>query len=164
MLDSAKGTSLDRFERMLEILRAESVLMMEAYFDESGTHKASPVVCIAGYLFTTEQARHLNREWADTLADFGVTIFHASECGNGRGEFQHLLPERRNELTKRIIGIIRRRMEAGFAVTMSETDFHQTPAPTWVKGGPYMICAMCPVWHKRMGQKKFLRRGNILFF
>jgi len=116
--------------------------MMEVYFDESGTHAGSPVVCIAGYLFTSEQARHMNREWAEALARFGLTKFHATDCGNGKKEFKHLVPQQRIELTKSVIGIVKRRMHIGFAVTMSETDFHQVPPPTWLKGGPYMICAM----------------------
>lgn len=116
--------------------------MMEAYFDESGTHDGSPVVCVAGYLLSTEQARHLNREWASTLAEFGVTHFHATDCGNRRGEFKRLTQAQSIELTKRIIGIIKRRIEVGFAVTISDTDFNQITPPTWEKGGPYMLGVM----------------------
>jgi hypothetical protein len=43
------------------------------------------------------------------------------------------------ELTKRLIGLIKRRMECGFAVTVSETDFHQIAPPVWMKGGPSLI-------------------------
>ena len=61
--------------------------MMEAYFDESGTHGESLVMCIAGYLLTSEQATHLDREWADVLRKFGVKIFHAVDCAHGEVNF-----------------------------------------------------------------------------
>ena len=130
-------------DRLLEIASSNVVAMMEVYFDESGTHGGSPVVCIAGYLFRVEQARRLNTEWAETLSRFGVSVYHATDCGNGHGQFAHLRTEERTELTKAVIGIILRRMEVGFAITMTETDFHKAPeGPVWVKGGPYVICAM----------------------
>src|SRR5437879_4093204 len=116
--------------------------MMEAYFDESGTHAKSPVVCVAGYLFKQEQASHLNREWSEALRRFGVSAYHANECSNGQGEFRLLSSEQRTELTKRLVGIVKRRMEIGIAVSISETDFEQTEPLHWMKGGPYMICAM----------------------
>jgi len=138
--------------------------MLEVYFDESGTHESSPVICVAGYLFATEQAKHLNREWGETLEEFGVSAFHATDCGNGRGQFKHLLPERRIELTKRIIGIIKRRMEVGFAVTLSESDFNQVTPPTWVMGGPYMICAMYAIAGVSGWADKNSYAGDISYF
>ena len=54
-------------------------MMMEAYFDESGTHDGSPVACVAGYLLTEDNARHFNREWNRDLSEFGLTYFHAKE-------------------------------------------------------------------------------------
>jgi hypothetical protein len=129
------------FGRITEILKADVVMMMEAYFDESGTHTQSPVVCVAGYLFTTEQAWHLDREWTSTLSKFGVSHFHATECGNGYGEFSQLTAEQRTEFTRQIIGIIKRRMTVGIAVSVSDNDFGQVHSPQWLKGGPYVLCA-----------------------
>jgi hypothetical protein len=126
---------------IIEILEPDIVMMMEAYFDESGTHAGSPVICVAGYLFTAEQAVHLDREWKQALEEFEVSHFHAADCGNGFGEFKPLAPEQCIELTKRLIGTIKRRMEIGVAVSLSETDFGQIEAPEWERGGPYMLCA-----------------------
>jgi hypothetical protein len=114
---------------------------MEAYFDESGTDAASPVMCIAGYLFKAEQARHLEREWAEVLSEFGVDHFHAVDCAHGVRQFKRLSPAQRNELLTRLIGIIKRRMEIGIAVSVSETDFGKCVPPRWIRGGPYVICA-----------------------
>ena len=56
------------FKRLIEILGAELLVMVEVYFDESGTHDGSPVMCIAGYVFSADQALHLDREWSSVLA------------------------------------------------------------------------------------------------
>jgi len=66
--------------------------MLEAYFDESGTHRGSPVMCVAGYLFDSDQAFRLDQEWGATLADFGLSHFHAVDCAHGKGEFESLTP------------------------------------------------------------------------
>ena len=65
-------------------------MMMEAYFDESGTHDSSPVMCVAGYLFSAEQAARLDLEWADVLDRYKLSHFHAADCAHGVGEFKNL--------------------------------------------------------------------------
>ena len=115
-------------------------MAMEAYFDESGTHASSHVVCVAGYLFETEQARKLDEEWSEALSRFGVRRFHSTECSNRAGEFKDLTREQTVDLTAQVVGIIKRRMEVGFMVTLSQTDFGQHPRPEWQAGGPYTFC------------------------
>lgn len=41
--------------------------VMEAYFDESGTHDGSSSLCVAGYLFEKENATALGIEWQKML-------------------------------------------------------------------------------------------------
>lgn len=115
--------------------------MMEAYVDESGTDAASPVMCIAGYLFDASQAAHLDREWSDALKEFNLPHFHAVDCAHGVREFSNLDPRQRIQLVIKLTGIIRRRATIGIAVSVSDTDFGQTPAPIWERGGPYVLCA-----------------------
>lgn len=45
---------------------------VEAYFDESGSHKGSPVLCVAGYLIESESAKLLSKEWAEVLGSKGL--------------------------------------------------------------------------------------------
>jgi len=47
-------------------------------------------MCVAGYLFSSEQCLNLDREWAEALTFFGVSQFHAVDCAHGKGEFSVL--------------------------------------------------------------------------
>jgi len=129
-------------KRLIQILGPDFIVMMEAYFDESGTHEGSPVMCVVGYLFTAEQALHLDREWAATLDQFGLDHFHAADCAHGVGPFSALNREQRRDLIIKLVGIIKRRMEIGIAVSVSETDFGKTAPPKWEKAGPYSLAAL----------------------
>jgi hypothetical protein len=58
-------------DRLLQILcptGREMVAVMEAYFDESGTHSGSPVMCVSGCLFNPRNCRKLIKEWRAELA------------------------------------------------------------------------------------------------
>ena len=68
------------FLRIVEVVKPDLLIMVEAYFDESGTHDESNAICVAGYLFETEQAIRLDQEWAEVLSCFGLTHFHAHHC------------------------------------------------------------------------------------
>lgn len=139
-------------------------MLMDAYFDESGTHDGSPVVCVAGYLFTAEQSLRLDQEWRDALNAFGIECFHAADSAHGVGEFSNLNRGQRTDLYTRLIGIIKRRMTLGIAVSASENDFGTTPSIKWTQGSAYVFCAMQVV----AGVSAWVRRrdyqGSIAYF
>jgi len=39
-------------------------MVLRGYFDEGGTHKGSPVTCVAGYLFFPEKGLAFPDKWA----------------------------------------------------------------------------------------------------
>jgi hypothetical protein len=49
--------------------------VMEAYFDESGTHEGSPFVCVAGYLFEKGIANALDVSWRAMLQEKSLLFF-----------------------------------------------------------------------------------------
>jgi Protein of unknown function (DUF3800) len=152
------------FGRLLQILKPDIVMMMEAYFDESGTHDGSPVVCVAGYLFDSEQAFHLDREWVEVLKEFGLSHFHAHHCAHRILEFKGMSDEHRTKLLMRLVGIIKRRMTIGIAVSMSETDFGKVAPPIWTKGGPYALCAFQVLSAVTAWAEKCSYHGKISYF
>ena len=132
---------------LISMAEPDFVMMMHAYFDESGTHASSPVTCVAGYLFESNQALHLDREWREILGKFGLNHFHAVDCAHGKGDFAALSPKQRGELVVSLVGAIKRRMTIGIAVSLSETDFGQINLGNWKFEG--RIWVVCPLGIKR---------------
>ena len=82
--------------------QTEGVLViLRAYFDDSGTHTDSSVTLIGGLIGTVQQWDQFEAAWAARLADplpgYGkppLRMFHLSDCVWRKGEFsQHSEPE-----------------------------------------------------------------------
>src|SRR5579871_3544038 len=87
---------------------------LEAYFDESGTHDASPVMSVAGYLFSRDQALKLDEAWRICLKEYDIPYFRMSECAHGTGVFKPIPLNDRIAIQRRMIGAIKLRAERGF--------------------------------------------------
>lgn len=126
------------------LLRQESLLqVIQAFFDESGSHSGSPVLCVAGYAFERRQARLLTREWSSVLREYQLPYFHMVDCAHGNGPFSALSPAQRIKVATSLISIIKRRSAQGFAVSV-DPKAYQEIMPEW---GPtktsYAFCARC---------------------
>jgi len=61
--------------------------MLEAYFDESGTHQGSLVTAIGGCVAREEQWAVFAPEWRQVLEDFKIPFFHSTDLANSRKQF-----------------------------------------------------------------------------
>jgi len=116
-----------------------------AYFDESGTH-GSPILTLAGYIATVEQWAHFAREWDEILKQESLTHFHMSKFEARQGEFRGWDNDRRLGVQKRLIGIIKRRVNIGIfcAVNLAAYDEMVTEWRRKPFGSPYNFCVkMC---------------------
>jgi hypothetical protein len=57
-----------------------------AYYDESGSPDALAVV-VAGFVASDDQWREFERNWNESLNEFGISHFHAVEFAQSVGEF-----------------------------------------------------------------------------
>ena len=112
--------------RFLASCGARTIVLFKTFFDESGSHVGSPVLCLAGYVLSVDQATRLEQEWKSLLDEFGLEYFRMSECAHLTGEFKRLGINRQQaiEIEIRAIGIIKRRVEHGFAVTVDESKYN----------------------------------------
>jgi hypothetical protein len=85
-----------------------------AYFDESGHSEQGPYVIVAGCVADVGQWVHFEREWLQTLAPLGTTLFHTHEFNQGLPPFD-LSTADADDLFFRLIGIICRRVEKTFS-------------------------------------------------
>jgi hypothetical protein len=113
--------------------------MLEAYFDESGTHAGAPLMCVAGYLFSSDQASKGRQEWDAVLERYGVPYFHMTDCAHGAGVFKRISKPVRAEICRTLIELIKLRAELGITVSVREADYIEL-MPSDVHVDPYSFC------------------------
>src|SRR5262245_1995850 len=78
------------------------VVMLVAYFDESGTHSGSLVTAVAGYVSTAPRWKRFAREWTEALGKANVDCFHMSEYESRKGVFADWSDKKRVAVIKRL--------------------------------------------------------------
>jgi hypothetical protein len=118
-----------------------SMTQVEAYFDESGSHRHAPVLCVAGYVMEKDAAIELSREWSGVLKARTLPYFRMSECAHGNGPFKTLSLNARVQVALRMIQIIEEHTEQGLAVTVNEENFNRLLPRRGLIGSPYGFAA-----------------------
>jgi hypothetical protein len=91
------------------------LVLLEAYFDESGDLESTGNFCIAGYLFKKEYALQMEGEWRAVLDRYGVEYFHSKECIPGAtGPCKHLCKSKRAQMVIELIDLIDKYAGEGF--------------------------------------------------
>jgi Protein of unknown function (DUF3800) len=117
------------------------VQLVEAYFDESGSHGGSPVLAVAGYIIEKDACIKLDEDWGGVLDEFRLPYFRMSECAHGTGAFKTLSLDDRIDVEKRCIAIIRRSISYGIAVTVEPRVFDSVMPKSREIGSAYTYCA-----------------------
>ena len=98
--------------------------MIEAYFDESGTHKSAPILCVGGYLFEREQAIKFDAAWRTMLKESGdIPFFHMAACEAAEFPFDHTPSEIREAMIGRAVREIKAHMTYGVVLAVNENQF-----------------------------------------
>ena len=64
--------------------------ILYCYFDESGSHEGSEVLCVAGYIYQKEDCLNLDWQWKEVLDQYGLPHFRMVDCAHGNGPFAKL--------------------------------------------------------------------------
>jgi hypothetical protein len=108
------------------------------YFDESGEHPGSPVLCVGGFIARTEQWRAFEAEWGAFLDDYRIprAEYHAKKCGDGK-------------LNLQLAQLINKHTLHGIATSVVRSDYNRETSERWksTMGGPYAFCAAGCVYH-----------------
>ena len=110
---------------------------MQAYFDESGTHAGARYTCVAGYVMEADQAICLEREWRLLLEEYNLKQFHMGDCAGGYDDFEGRSEGERDEIERRVMGIIERRVNCGICVSAREEHVKR-----YFLSGAYFLCAV----------------------
>lgn len=117
--------------------------VVHAFFDESGSHAGSPVLCVAGYAFERRAARLLAKDWAAVLKRYKLPFFHMVDCAHGNGDFASLTLQQRIKVATSLIGIVKKHAAHGFAVSVDVEAYREVMPPWGPVNSSYAFCARC---------------------
>jgi len=116
--------------------------MIAAFVDESGNDGESTVFTMATILVCHTSSYYFANDWQSMLADFGVTIFHATDFYSPRNQFAGWGRDRCEAFSDAILGLLRRWQvknsvviveKAGYQKAFVESGFHRMIKPAIVK-------------------------------
>ena len=147
--------------------------LVEAYFDESGTHKGSSTFCMGGYIFDSEKAKALTIEWQAMLEFNGNNVialphFHMADCtkvdksGMGVGIYKHLTAKQCDFCAREAIRLIKKYATWGVMISLDLASFdvmpHKERFPT-----PYSFVAFQTMMAIRFWANQANYNGEVAF-
>lgn len=122
-----------------------AMIQAQAFFDESGSHAGSPVLCVAGYLFRKSEAIKLGHEWRKVLRWKKLPYFHMVDCAHGNGPFANLTKDERIAVQTKLIDAIKRHAIQGVAITVDPAEYavfsKRLPYKRGIYDDAYAFCA-----------------------
>src|ERR1700723_237460 len=135
--------------------------MFTAYFDDSGSPDDTLAVVVAGFVASDGQWTEFERNWNDTLKQFGIPLFHMKEFAHSTGKFSKFKHDKKNRewFLRQLLSHInlRVRHSCGHAVLMDDfRKVNEVYAFEAINITPYSLCgrtclASVGNWAKRSG-------------
>lgn len=140
--------------------------MLVGYFDESYTHAPAPLVyTLGGYISTDKQWMKFQREWGEVLNDAGIPFFHMAKFEARKKEYEGWSNEKRIQILRRLHSIIKKRVFAGFAVTLVLSDYEEimTDEIRGYFGNPHQFVTIACMQHIMMWLREQNYKENISY-
>ncbi|MBI1213418.1 MAG: hypothetical protein GC190_18300 [Alphaproteobacteria bacterium] len=115
--------------------------LFRVFLDESGTHSASPITAIGGFIGSLAAWQSLEVRWSNALADCGgAAAFRSYDCQTGEGHFESIPQPIRLALVKRLAHVIADTEELlpVWSAVVNE-DWDQTVSPKFRESFPEPI-------------------------
>jgi hypothetical protein len=97
--------------------------MMVCYLDDSGTDKAAPFMTMSGYVGPTHRWATFERSAAQIFAEFGVTILHAKEFNDTKGDFANWPRRKKEQFAARLYLELRNAASFGVSASIARTAY-----------------------------------------
>lgn len=121
------------------------LLMLTAYFDESGHESTHELIVLAGFLGMAEEWETFDREWSDLLNEYELPYFHAKEMNIDHGPLcKGWTDERMISFMDRAVSAITKRDLLGISAGIDIEAYREViAADPWLSrfwGSAYAIC------------------------
>jgi hypothetical protein len=151
-------------------LGTKSIAMLEVYFDESGIHRGSSNLVVAGVVATSKNWIKFEKRWSRILRDFDINVFHASALESSKEEFKGWDRNKIIALQKRLIETMKSRVELYVSHGVKIQEFERIKKKfSHIDISPYQLCCeQCVTaiskWAKEAPDRKpfalFFEQGN----
>jgi hypothetical protein len=121
--------------------RGHVMSLVESYFDES-CRDDFPVLCVAGYIFHSDEAKELSWKWNQVLQRFDLPYFRMVSCAHGNKPFKHLELCDRIQVQTEMIDLIKTHAALGMAVTVDVSAFNSLVPKHMPASDPYSFAAL----------------------
>lgn len=120
-------------------------MILSGYFDESGTHRGSEAVAVAGYLATPENWLAFEEAWKAALAEYRISYFHMADFCNGAPPYDSWPAGIKAQRFSRLVGIINQHawLSVGFSISTRRYREIVSAKAKKVGGGIYGLAANC---------------------
>ena len=134
-----------RISCIREQIDTKAMLLIGAYFDESGVHSDALVATVAGFVAEADVWIRIETEWLAVLGEFadrGVTAFHTADCLAGTGQFERLQGWERAYVTDNLTRIIVRNNPTPIwaSVIVEDWNFVNEPELRALFPSAYHLC------------------------
>jgi len=118
------------------------LIVLDGYFDESGTHKGSETIVVAGFLAHVDAWRAFESHWKAALREYGLSFFHMSDFAQRAKGYDWPEDVRRDRLGN-LISIINNHTLHSVGVGLPKKLFDSvfTGRVRKIVGGPYGFAA-----------------------
>lgn len=121
------------------------LMMLKAYFDDSGSHSLGAVYVVAGYIAPVEQWVAFEDEWSSALTLHGLSFLKAEHAHRRSGEFSGRSRERVAQIMEHMSGIIARHASYEVSVQVPRAEFDKAVEEANVLQrpkyrSPYLLC------------------------
>ena len=121
------------------------LLMLKAFFDDSGTHDGSEITALGGFVASVDLWAEFEAAWGAVVNDFpeiGPIDFHSADWELGAGEFFGIPKPIRDAISRRLARVIGRcELQPVWAAVINE-EWHRLDAPDFKAAypKPYDFC------------------------
>jgi hypothetical protein len=97
--------------------------MLQAFFDESGTHGGAIITAVAGYIADSEQWKNYKKRTSELFVDYNVSLFHAIDIKNGRYDYKGWTVDKKIQFLDEFQHIINEELAFGISACISNADY-----------------------------------------
>jgi hypothetical protein len=110
------------------------LMILSAYFDESGTHKGAELSVMAGFVGDAGQWRKFEKRAGKLFRRFGVDVFHSIDVRRSDKDFSGWTVDRKIEFMDEFHHIINETVERGFSSILRNDDYDYYVNREWPRG------------------------------